>query len=812
MDLYRLHVIPLEAEDSSNGHSLGGAANQEPDAKSPVHIRIVVSSLTDQPLHKPLFRYLTLITYDAEGVILPQKSFETYLNERQAILSKPSTIQMQIVLENGGPNDVMVDCRFAGDSIYGSPHVLSLRHNASFHENHIQNVLQSLKDQIGARTDAHTDTRADPNGHDLVSAIDSDALSNPVWTDVEAMDPQDVTRTGKSTRDLDASDIKSMGYDGGDDSIYPNNEQLSTVREVPEIESTSPQRLMRPGGFPATERFPHSPMVTKNLPLNVPSPHTTVPATPKMGTIATDIPANAAFTPKEVSTVSNLARQLGELRHSIPNFPEIDTGTAVEDSETGSSILDRGHEVDIERFQKNLSGEDGGGQPQGNPAEDMTPFEEKEERFVNKSVSFHPETTVFQMSQESRQKGGHDQTVMNVVGSNGRANMTVMTYDSDKAFDEYEHDRVEIVKARTKEADGELSLAKSLIDHQNSSHDGTMNVTDRTEESYDDLLTGEEEIEDWAQAYGIFIPRVQTFEKTDHPNQSVDSWNTSRVPVRKPLTPEFDLSSKRTGLGLFKSFVIPGVPQSVAPLRGNRLLVTDVENSKIWSIDCISSETEDWASEIDFDGPRYIIALSIHRVVVLDNKYIYVFRSDGQLIRKIFEGEAHRFRGLTYYQEYGRLVTSETTASGIQIVFIDVEKTRDIVHVIKIDVPDLDLKNSKVRYLSCAKGYLYASDLGLGQVYVIRLKDQHFQVIKSHFEGSNRLKQASGLDVDPAGNILVGSMAHGKLQLLKPNGKFAKTFQPSILGSPGGVLIHGGGICVIDCKKKLLHMFLATEI
>lgn len=62
-----------------------------------------------------------------------------------------------------------------------------------------------------------------------------------------------------------------------------------------------------------------------------------------------------------------------------------------------------------------------------------------------------------------------------------------------------------------------------------------------------------------------------------------------------------------------------------------------------------------------------------------------------------------------------------------------------------------------------------------------------------------------------SGNILVGSMAHGKLQLLKPNGKYAKTFQPSGLGSPGGILIHGGGICVIDCKEKLLHLYLATE-
>lgn len=431
MDLYHLHVVPLEDEEP--GHAHGGP---QPESGSLLRIKIIVNSITDQPLHKALFRYLTLETYDSEGVILPLKSFQTYLDERQAIQTDPMTIEMQIVLENGGNNDVMIDCRFAGDSIYGSPHVLSLRLNASFHENHIQNVLQSLKDQINGQTDGTHGTHSPAKrGHGPVS----ESLTNPVWTDVEAIDPRDVTRTGKSIRDLDASDMKSMGYDGADDSAYPNNDQLSTVREVPEPEAISPQRVVRPGGLSAAAQFPHSPLVTKNLPLNVPSPHTMIPATPKMGTIATDIPANAAFTPKEVSTVSNLARQLGELRHCVPNFPEIDVGADIEDSETASSILDRGHEVDIELFQKNLSGEDGGGQqPQSDPIDDLTPYEEKEERFINKSVSFHPETTVFQMSQESRRNGSHDQTVMNVVGSHGRANMTVMTYDSHKGKRSFE--------------------------------------------------------------------------------------------------------------------------------------------------------------------------------------------------------------------------------------------------------------------------------------------------------------------------------------------------------------------------------------
>ena len=91
--------------------------------------------------------------------------------------------------------------------------------------------------------------------------------------------------------------------------------------------------------------------------------------------------------------------------------------------------------------------------------------------------------------------------------------------------------------------------------------------------------------------------------------------------------------------------------------------------------------SEEWAPDTSFYAPRYIFSLPNGKLVVLDNKALYLFTPTGRLICKMFEGEAKRFRGLAFYKEFGRLITTETTDDVVNLVFIDVEHTRDIVDV-----------------------------------------------------------------------------------------------------------------------------------
>jgi hypothetical protein len=86
-----------------------------------------------------------------------------------------------------------------------------------------------------------------------------------------------------------------------------------------------------------------------------------------------------------------------------------------------------------------------------------------------------------------------------------------------------------------------------------------------------------------------------------------------------------------------------------------------------------------FAPNVAFYIPRYVHCLPDGKVVVLDQKALYVFRPDGGLLATLFEREAHRFRGLAYYREFGRLITTETTEDDVVLKFIDLEKAKDIV-------------------------------------------------------------------------------------------------------------------------------------
>ncbi len=123
---------------------------------------------------------------------------------------------------------------------------------------------------------------------------------------------------------------------------------------------------------------------------------------------------------------------------------------------------------------------------------------------------------------------------------------------------------------------------------------------------------------------------------------------------------------------------VEGLPQSVScsqDPKSNLVLVTDIERNKILkfkgtepgkpsttmnleSIYIVSSLPDgEWKPrEVTFLVPRYVLLLPGDQVAVLDNRALYIFESDGRLLRKILENEAETFRGLAYYRKFNRIV------------------------------------------------------------------------------------------------------------------------------------------------------------
>ncbi len=79
---------------------------------------------------------------------------------------------------------------------------------------------------------------------------------------------------------------------------------------------------------------------------------------------------------------------------------------------------------------------------------------------------------------------------------------------------------------------------------------------------------------------------------------------------------------------------------------------------------------------------------------------------------------------------------------------------RLIIDLFRIPLePTRGHQKSKVRYLSCNGQNVYTTDVGLGVLYVTNLKTNETKVCKSQVDGSNRLKNAMGVTVDPAGRM-----------------------------------------------------------
>jgi len=71
----------------------------------------------------------------------------------------------------------------------------------------------------------------------------------------------------------------------------------------------------------------------------------------------------------------------------------------------------------------------------------------------------------------------------------------------------------------------------------------------------------------------------------------------------------------------------------------------------------------------------------------------------------------------------------------------------------------------KLRFLHFHRQFVYATDLGRGVLYVTDMtKNETTELVSTH-NGSNRLKNATGVTTDPAGNVLVASSYHGCLEV-----------------------------------------------
>ena len=92
------------------------------------------------------------------------------------------------------------------------------------------------------------------------------------------------------------------------------------------------------------------------------------------------------------------------------------------------------------------------------------------------------------------------------------------------------------------------------------------------------------------------------------------------------------------------------------------------------------------------------------------------------------------------------------------------------------------------------------------------MKDKESSIVRHTINGSNILKHASGVAAGPAGNIIVTSMAHGKIYLFSAEGNYLKTFRTKKMSAPMGIELRGRLFFAVDSKDKVVNAYVVAEV
>merc|ERR1719510_147681 len=288
----------------------------------------------------------------------------------------------------------------------------------------------------------------------------------------------------------------------------------------------------------------------------------------------------------------------------------------------------------------------------------------------------------------------------------------------------------------------------------------------------------------------------------------------------------------------------------------NRTYISDIQNNSIYMYNDWEYQGV-WAPEQQFIYPRYILCVPDRKhdnrngmnVVVLDQAALYYFRSDATVKSKLFNGGGSRYRGLAYHEENGHVVTSEKVeGQGVYLIFLDLNINKDIVKKILLEPTTLSphhIITTKCRFIACKDNRVITTDMGLNCYYITNLRDNKTEVHPSQ-NGNIILREATGVFIDPAGNVIVAAcplvenaetfpaedleilntsrpitktkhvnqkfdFSRGKLQLFSPNGTFIGSLANIDIERPAAVLFDGKNLYVADVGSKAVEEYIITE-
>lgn len=420
---------------------------------------------------------------------------------------------------------------------------------------------------------------------------------------------------------------------------------------------------------------------------------------------------------------------------------------------------------------------------------------------TSKNVSFNPQTKILQMNNHS-----------DILCETQPFKMGSMDVNSDGM----------VQTGDTKTQDGSLSLCKSLSQVPNNPSMSTDMIWENSDDYEKQIL------EDIGQGNN----------DSNHARvHEVTMWeDADRLPwlIKKPWKrpPDFDLKSSRLYFTMTKSFdlctSVPGqvsLPTSIArdPIL-DRIYVSDAGANVVHMFQGWEYRGQ-WPPSATLITPRYVLCIPDETnpaskmgldVAILDHGSLQLYGPYGQLKKKLLFKEASNYRGLAYYPDMGRVITTEMTTKGVYLVFMNFDTTEKIVDRMLLEptcAGEYQLNKTKCRHLCARDGLVYTTDFGLGCFYITDLRDR--KTTSVYYDNGDKLGSILGIGLDPAGNVLVTTVddgpKRGSVQLFTAHGVYIKRLHQIEIEHPSALLLDSRNLFLADVASKTIQGYNLVE-
>ncbi|XP_078656569.1 tripartite motif-containing protein 3-like [Branchiostoma floridae x Branchiostoma belcheri] len=235
-------------------------------------------------------------------------------------------------------------------------------------------------------------------------------------------------------------------------------------------------------------------------------------------------------------------------------------------------------------------------------------------------------------------------------------------------------------------------------------------------------------------------------------------------------------------------------PLGVAVDKDGNIAVVDRGNNRVQILDANTGQSlnnfpveGENPFDIDVDSNGSILVTSYG-----ENFGIRCYSKDGNLSNILKPTCLLDPSGLTVLKD-GRMVVADHTRQSCLLLQPDGSLIREIGKE--------QLEDPRFVAVDELRGLMFATDYEIRRVFSFDLEGNYRFDFGNEGQNNSSLQGPNGITLDPAGNIIVGNIDDGRVQMFGPDGTFMRTVATVKGNETGGLALTPDGYIVVACYK-----------